>query len=184
MPQAIAHFLIPALIVSIIRDFFVKKKFSLHYVLIAGLAGVLPDIDIAISVVLNFLGKEGWNVHKTFTHSLFIPVLLFAVFLVLNLTDSKNKIFSIGKQKLKLSWIFLMLSLGILIHILLDALFGSGAFFFYPFGGFNYSMDYGVDLIKYLPYELQEWAMPVLDGAMFIVWIFYLEIKHKISDFI
>tara|TARA_Y100000310_G_scaffold345426_1_gene464826 strand:+ start:6318 stop:6482 length:165 start_codon:yes stop_codon:yes gene_type:complete len=49
MPQAVTHILIPILLVSLLRDLFVKrgKKFSSHYILIAGLGGVLPDIDIA-----------------------------------------------------------------------------------------------------------------------------------------
>jgi len=49
MPQAVTHILAPILLVSIFRDFCLRKKdkkhFSLHYVLIAGLGGILPDID-------------------------------------------------------------------------------------------------------------------------------------------
>lgn len=188
MPQVIAHFLIPAFIVSIIRDFYLKKggrkKFPLHYVLIAGIGGILPDIDIAVSVLLNFIGVEGWNIHKTFTHSLFFPLIFLLLFFILRPVNLKAKICNLTRHKLRLSTIFLMLFIGIVIHILLDALFGSGAFLINPVGGFEDNMDYGIDLISYLPEKLQEWSMPILDGVLFLIWIIYLELKHKISDFI
>ena len=41
MPLAVTHILIPAILADIYRDHFAKKKFSLHYVYIAGLAGLL-----------------------------------------------------------------------------------------------------------------------------------------------
>ena len=47
MPQAAAHILITIILIALIRDFYIrkKKKFPLHYVLIAGLGGILPDLD-------------------------------------------------------------------------------------------------------------------------------------------
>ena len=62
MPQAVTHILVPIILLSIIRDKIVSKNkkahFPLHYVLIAGLAGGLPDIDILISLFLNSVGVE------------------------------------------------------------------------------------------------------------------------------
>ena len=184
MPQAVTHILIPILIVAIFRDFYLKKKdkksFPLHYVLIAGLGGILVDIDIIISVLFYFIGAENWNVHKTFTHSLFFPIFLFVLFLVLRPAHAKAKICNIGRHKLKLRVIFLMLALGSLIHIILDSFFGEQAFFLYPFS----SVDYGINLFGYLPESLQGLAAPLLDGVLLVIWILYLELKHKISDFI
>ncbi len=188
MPQAVAHILIPVLIVSLIRDFYLKKRdrktFPLHYVWIAGIGGILPDIDILISIFLNVFGVSNWNIHKTILHSLFFPAIFLILFFILRNVDIKAKICNITRHKLKLSTISLMLAIGITIHILLDALFGSGAFFFYPIGGLDLSMDFGIDLIRNLPTDLIEWAMPILDGVLFIVWVTYLELKHKISNFI
>jgi len=53
MPNVVTHFVLTAVIIAVIRDFYFKKKyvdnhrqiFPLHYVLIAGLAGILPDFD-------------------------------------------------------------------------------------------------------------------------------------------
>lgn len=184
MPQAVAHILIPILLVAIFRDFYLKKKskkhFPLHYVLLAGLGGVLSDIDIPISIILNLIGIENWNIHKTFTHSLFFPILLLVISLPLKLIHKDAKICNLTRHKLHLSTIFLMLALGAASHILLDSVFGEQAFFFYPFS----MQDFGINLISYLPLELQELAMPTLDGILLVIWIVYLEVKHKISDFV
>jgi len=184
MPQAVTHILIPILIVSLIRDFYIRKKdkkyFPLHYVLIAGIGGVLPDIDIIFSIILNLSGSTTWNVHKTFTHSLFFPIILFALFLILKPVNIRTKICNLGKHNLKLSIIMLMLSLGVLIHIGLDSIFGEMAYFFYPFS----LQDYGVNILSYLPISLQGLVIPTLDGILLVIWLVYLELKHKISDFI
>ncbi len=184
MPQAVTHILFPILLMAIIRDFYLRKKdkkhFPLHYVLFAGLGGVLPDVDIPISFVLNFLGISGWNIHKTFTHSLFFPLIFFALFLILRHSHEKAKICNLGRHKLKLSLIFLMCAIGITAHIFLDALAGEMVYFFYPFS----PHDYSINLISNLPEELRSFAMPTLDGILLVIWLVYLELKHKISDFI
>ena len=57
MPYAVTHILIALIVADVIRDYVVKnkKKFTLHYVLIAGIAGLLPDADTIIYLVLNML---------------------------------------------------------------------------------------------------------------------------------
>ena len=184
MPYAVAHILVPIILVALFRDFYLKsrdrKEFPLHYVLLAGLGGVLPDIDLPISVVLNFLGFASWNVHKTFTNSLLFPVIFLLLFLVLLPVHKKARICNLTRHKLKLSIIFLIVAIGSLIHIFLDALVGGQAFFFYPFS----IHDYGLYLTEYLPKELQALSLPLLDGIFLVIWIAYLEVKHKISDFI
>ncbi|OIO43770.1 hypothetical protein AUJ64_01655 [Candidatus Pacearchaeota archaeon CG1_02_39_14] len=73
-----------------------------------------------------------------------------------------------------------MSSIGILFHILLDSIFGESAFFFYPLSMANY----GIDILSFLPQSVIPWAIPTLDGILLVIWIVYLELKHKISDFI
>ena len=184
MPLLVTHILAPILLVAIIRDFYLKKrnkrKFPLHYVLIAGLGGVLPDIDIIFSIFLYLLRITEWDIHKTFTHSLFFVVSLFFLFLIFKPVHAKAKICNIGRHKLKLSTIFLMLSIGSLIHIILDMIFGEPAYLSYPL----YNKDYGINLVTYLPSGIQNLALPTLDGILLVLWLIYLELKHKISDFI
>lgn len=184
MPQAVTHILVAILIIALFRDFYLKKndrkKFPLHYVLIGGIGGVLPDIDIVFSVFLKFFEVSGWNIHKTFTHSIFFPICFLVLFLIFLPLHERIKICKVGKHKLKLDLIFLVLGIGAVIHILLDGLVGGPAYFFYPFS----KVDYGLYLTNYLPTDLQFLSLPLIDGILLVVWIVYLELKHKISDFI
>lgn len=168
MPYAVTHILIPILLIAVFRDFYLrtkeKKHFPLHYVLLAGLGGVLPDIDIPISFLLNFAGIQSWNIHRLFTHSPIFPISLFILFLIFSTFHSKARVCNLTRHQLKLSVIFLMLSFGALVHIILDLAF-----------------PYFVNLF---PLEINYLIAPTLDGVFLVIWIIYLELKHKISDFI
>ena len=184
MPQAVTHILVPIILIALFRDYYLRnkyrKEFPLHYVLIAGIGGVLPDIDLIFSVFLNLFGIPEWNIHKTFTHSLFFPIIFFVLFLVLKPINEKAKICNLTRHKLKLSLIFLMISIGVLMHNFLDALIGGPAYLFYPFS----SVNYAINLTNYLPKDLQGLFPALLDGILLVIWIAYLELKHKISDFV
>lgn len=175
MPQAVTHILIAIIIADVIRDHVIKdrKKFSLHYVLIAGIAGLLPDIDIALYWILHFFGYNLNEVHRTFTHTIFFPALF--VILALVFWKSKKRIY-----KLKPKIIFLMIALGTFIHLILDSLLSGGVKLFYPLSNFHI----GLNLVGMLPYPLSDIALPCLDAALLVLWIIHEEIKHKISDFI
>ncbi|MBI2452167.1 metal-dependent hydrolase [Candidatus Pacearchaeota archaeon] len=184
MPQAVTHILFPILLISIFRDFYLrkneKKKFPLHYVLIAGIGGVLPDIDIIISIFLNLFSLSNWNVHKTLTHSIFFPLVFIILFLILKPIKANAKICNLTRHNLKLSTVFLMLAIGTIIHISLDSIFGEQAFFLYPFS----SKDYGINIVGFINNDIQGFIIPSLDGILLVIWLIYLELKHKISDFI
>ena len=172
MPLAVTHILVPLVLVDIYRDYISKKKFNIRYVLIAGLAGLLPDIDILIGWFLNiFKYFDISQLHRTFTHTLFFPLAFLILFL---LTKNYNpKI--IKKQKLKLNYIFLATAFGILIHILLDALF-SGPIQIFPdvFFGFNL-----------IPLDsFQGTFFQGLDAIILVLWLIHEELKHRISDYI
>ena len=182
MPYAVTHILVPILLVSLFRDFVLKpgkRKFPLHYVLIAGLGGVLPDIDIVFSVFLRMIGQSDWWVHKTFTHSLFFPLAFLLVALLLKPFHTKAVVCTRRGHKLHLTIISLMLAFGTFIHIILDLLFGEQAYLFYPF----YLVNWGINLFSLsgLPWPN---TAALIDGILLVIWIVYLELKHKISDFI
>ena len=168
MPYAVTHILIPILLAAIFRDFYLRKRdrksFPLHYVLVAGLGGVLPDIDIPISFVLNYFGVANWNIHRLFTHSFIFPAIFFILFLAFSKVNTRAKICNITKHKLKLSLLFIMISFGTLTHILLDNSF--------------------IYFLNVFPQEIRHWIPATLDGILLVLWIVYLELKHKISDFI
>ncbi len=179
MPYAVIHILIPLILVSILRDLR-KKKFSLHYAFIAGFGGILPDIDILISIALNAFGVLDWNIHKTFTHTLFFPLIFLALFLATLPINKKARVCNIGRHKLTISLIFLALTFGTLTHIALDTILGAPSYLLYPFSDTNYSLD----IFGWVSNEIYPLVFPLMDGFMFILWLIYLEWKHKISDFI
>ena len=181
MPQAVAHFLIPALLAALFRDYYIKKqdkrKFPLHYVLIAGLGGVLPDLDVAAFWVLYFFGFTVDEVHRGITHTLLFVV----IFAVIGIFTRRTHFSSLRKHKLNLGVIFFLLAFGIFTHIALDAaIAGHNIRPLYPFS----SQEVNFDLVNYLPYDLRSLAAPTFDAIFLLVWIVYLELKHKISDFI
>jgi len=172
MPLAVTHILVPLVLADIYRDYISKKRFNIRYVLIAGLAGLLPDIDILIGWVLNiFKYFDISQLHRTFTHTLFFPLAFLILFL---LTENYNPKF-IKRQKLKLNYIFLATAFGVLIHILLDALF-SGPVYILP------NIRFGFNLIPLDSFQGTFFAG--LDAIIIVIWLIHEELKHRISDYI
>ncbi len=179
MPNAVTHFLIPTILVAIFRDFYLKKRdkrmFPLHYVLIAGLGGLLMDTDYIIYYIVKFLGFD-FPSHRIFFHNLFFPLL----FLALGLLFIGVKNAELGKHKLKLSTIFFIICFASLTHLALDAIVIGKIVPFYPFSMYAF----GLDLVKKLPEILQGSIIPIIDAVLLAGWMIWIEVRHKISDFI
>jgi len=175
MPQVVFHIVFAMLVAEFIREYIVKnkKKFPIHYVFIAGLAGILPDLDMAAFWILYFFKFTISEVHRTFTHTLFIPLF----FVLLAFITWKLKIGEIGKRHMTLHNIFLMIALGWLLHLVLDATIAGIIRPFYPFSEFAV----GLNLINYLPEALRSLFIPCLDAAIFILWLCWMEYRHKLS---
>jgi membrane-bound metal-dependent hydrolase YbcI (DUF457 family) len=178
MPQAVTHFLIPVILLELFRDFFVKNKksFPIHYIFIGGLAGLIPDLDIAVYYILSFFGFTIQEVHRTFSHTLFLPLLF--IILALCFWNFKGK--GLGKHHLKLRNIFFVIAFGTFLHLLLDAVISGGIMPFYPLSTYSF----GLNLISLFPPLWQNTIMPTLDAILLILWMIYIEITHKISDII
>jgi len=179
MPQVVTHILFPLILLAFFKDYYDKRhknKFHLRYVLIAGIAGILPDLDIAAFWILNSFGFSIQEVHRTIAHAIFIPLIFFILFLVTKPLNLKPT----GKKQLRWPIIFLMISVGSFLHLFLDAILQGYVMPLSPFSSFSI----GLNLFGYLPSQLQGIAAPSLDGGLMILWLIYLEWKHKISDFI
>jgi membrane-bound metal-dependent hydrolase YbcI (DUF457 family) len=180
MVQAVTHVLVTIILLSIFRDVFFKgnkrEKFPLHYVLIGGIAGILPDIDVAAYYILSFFGFTLNEVHRTFSHNIFV-ILLF-ILLGLLFMGFKNK--ELGKHHLKLSNIFFVISFGVFMHLFLDALVAGVILPFYPFSSYYI----GFNIIRFLPDAWESSFLPSLDAVLLVLWLVYMEVKHKVSDFI
>ncbi len=70
MPYAVTHVILTIVIADLYRDYAAKKKFPMIYVLIAGIAGLLPDLDIPALWAFNFVFGTNYNFHRIYTHSL------------------------------------------------------------------------------------------------------------------
>ena len=179
MPYAVTHFLIPAILVALFRDFYLRKKdkrrFPLHYVLIAGLGGLAVDLDYIIYYGIMLFGFD-FPSHRIFFHNLFFPL----VFLILGFlfVGVRNK--ELGKHKLKLSTIFFVICFAAITHLILDAIVMGNIVPFYPFSEYGF----GLDLVRRLPELLQNSIVPIIDAVLLAGWMIWIEVRHKISDYV
>jgi hypothetical protein len=174
MPHAVAHVLIVMILLELYREYCSKKSFPLRYVLIGGLAGLLPDLDVAIFYALSFFGFGYFEVHRVFLHTLLIPLILMV--LAVFSWNFKSKI--LGKQNLKLRNIFLVIAFGVTMHILLDSILAS-IVPLYPLSSYTI----GLNLINFVPLVWRDTILPSIDAVLLVLWLIYLEAKHKISSF-
>jgi membrane-bound metal-dependent hydrolase YbcI (DUF457 family) len=160
MPLAVTHILIPVILVDTLRDRIIKKKniLSNKFVLLAGLAGLLPDIDLPISLIL------GVDLHRTITHSIIIPLTFLFLFLVF-------------LKKEKYSKIFLMFFIGFSFHILLDLIFGE-VYILFPFSFEGYYLN-----LTHFSNLLMQELYTMIDAILLFFWLIHEELEHKISDY-
>lgn len=175
MPYTVTHILVPLILIGLYRDYIVRKKFPLYYVFIGGIAGILPDLDVLIFYFLSFFGVEFTDVHRTFSHTLFLP-LIFVILGLLTFNVGKR----IRKHNLKLNTLFYMIAFGSFIHLILDAIFSGQIMPFYPLSYHTL----GFNIVDLAPFSWRPSLLPILDAILLILWLCYLEIKHKISDFV
>ena len=174
MPLSVTHIILTIIAVDLVRDYFLKdhkRYFTLHTILIAGIGGILPDIDIPINWFFNFIGYSfDFLRHRGATHTLFFALIFIIPAVIL-----------LKKEKHKQSMNFFVLSFGILFHLLLDFVIGGGAregaMWLWPISNHLYTLD----LIG--RFDLS--ALPAaLDAIILLLWLWHEEAKHKIKDFI
>jgi len=180
MTQTATHLIVALVLAQLIRDFWLnkkdKKKFPLYYVLLAGIAGLIPDLDVVAYWVMYFFGFSLEAVHRTFSHNLFVPLIL--IFLGIVSTNWKGRQFF--ERNFKWNYVFYILAFGVVVHLILDAIIAGFVMPFYPISDFMI----GLNLVSFLPAGLQDLLLPSLDAAVLVLWLVYLEFKHKISSFI
>ena len=168
MPQAVMHVLLAIIVLDIFRDYVVKnkKEIPLHFIFIGGVAGMLPDIDIPIFwLVNNIMGIQVEWFHRTFSHSIFFPL----IFLILSI--------ALLKFNRRHSLLSAIISFGITFHLLLDSIFEGYIMPLYPLT----SNAVGINLLT--SFGLNE-IVPGIDAIILILWLWHEEKRHKISDFI
>ncbi|MBS3092739.1 metal-dependent hydrolase [Candidatus Pacearchaeota archaeon] len=181
MPYAATHILAAILLAELFRHYVIKnnKIFPRYYILIAAIGGILPDFDFGIFYTLSLFGF-GFSIeeiHRTFLHTLFVPLLLFIIGFIAMIFNVKLK--EISKHHLKIPIVFYILAIGSLLHLILDATFFGEITPFYPFSSFSV----GLNILYTLPLSWRGSFLPALDGVLLVLWILWLEFKLKISNY-
>ncbi|MEN7982254.1 MAG: metal-dependent hydrolase [Nanoarchaeota archaeon] len=178
MAYAVTHMLVAIVAVELFRKFVVKnnKIFPRYYILVAAIAGLIPDLDIAAYYVLYFFGFTLEQVHRTFMHSAFIPLGLSLIGLFIYKTGIRHP--ELRKRHLKLSTIFFIFAIGTIIHLILDMIYGKIPPL-YPF----IQTTIGLGLLHKFPKALQELISATIDGILFLGWLMWLQFKLKIDNY-
>jgi len=201
MPLAVTHVLVPIILLEFFRDRIpkVRKFFSRKYVFLAGIAGLLPDMDLPMCMLLAAMGQTtpATDVgHRVFLHNIWIPLGFLAFFLLfyyvlpratrpkrLNL-ESKQ-----GRQKKQsmhsfetFGKIFLILFFAWSIHLALDAILTGHVMPFYPLNDYtlNYNLVQKVESATGISMLTIEVSM---DALLLLLWLWHEEFTHKIVDY-
>lgn len=164
MAFSVTHVLIVIVILDFFRHYvFGKKNFPRYLLVIGGIAGLFPDIDLPLQWLSQLFTSNKLLWHGTFTHSIFIPIILLLIGIILHY-----------KNKIKLSRIFYVISTGWFIHLILDCIYGGEPkLFFYPF--------------HYIPSIFFNWNIyahaDAIDAIILILWLLHEELHNKIKDY-
>ncbi len=173
MPLAVTHVLLTIIIVDLYRDYVTKHKkyFTLHTVFLAGLGGLLPDLDVPLNWIFSTFGYQSELLkHGGIFHTPFFGLIFLVPAIIL-----------LYKKKHKFSTYFFVISFGIFLHIFLDFVLGGGAhngvMMLWPLSSAGYKIHLlNIFGLSNLP--------AAIDAIILLLWLYHEEIKHKIRDFI
>jgi hypothetical protein len=175
MPFAVTHVILTIIIIDIFRDYIAKKRFSMWFVLIGGVAGLLPDIDLPITWIWNFISNTSISFHRLYTHSILWPLILLIIGIIINsLNKAEYTIFKWDVPKHKIFLFFIMLSFGWFFHIFLDCMLAAdGLLNFLP----------GIPL-SFCPSAFSNESLMGLDAIILVLWLIHEQWKHEIKDYV
>ena len=168
MPAAVTHVIVAIVIVDLFRKYVLKKKnFPLYLILIVGIAGLLPDLDILFYWIFNLItGVQIFEVHRLFSHTLLIPFIAFVI--------------AVGVWTFwtKFAHILFAFSAGYTIHLVLDSTLSGKLALLYPLT----TMQYGLNLI---PGSILSGTFYLgLDAIILISWLVYEYFAKNIKDYV
>jgi len=163
MAFAATHVILAMVITDLYRDYLAPKKFPTKYVLIAGIFGLLPDVDIPLGWIYSMASGHAVDLHGTFMHSVLFGVAL-AVAAMLCYEVFKKPKAGLG---------FAVASFGWLFHLALDCALSPHRIFL-PLSAVACPAFFDVSAE----------AMTALDAIILLAWLIHEEWKHKIRDYI
>lgn len=175
MPYAVAHVILTIVIADIYRDYFARKKFPMVYVLLAGIAGLLPDADIPFGWAYNFIFGTSYNFHRWYTHSLlYVIVFFFIAMMVSFFGKGKYRFFRWNVPKQAIIMFFLAMSFGWLMHITLDCGLAADGFL-----NLMPSMP-----LAFCPHPWSNQAILGFDAIILVLWLIHEQYRHDIKDYL
>jgi len=165
MPNAVTHVLLALILLSFFRHHIVKRKdFPLYLVLIGGIAGLLPDIDVLIYWFTSGIFTLS-EVHRLFTHNFIIPIVIFLIGLI------------VWKYKDKVGKVFMAVGFGWFLHVWLDGFFSGTVYPLYPFT----NLSWGLNLFPSTIFSGSLYAG--IDAILLIGWLVYEYWQHNIKEY-
>ncbi len=163
MALAVTHIILTIVFLDFFRHYISgTKKFPRYLLVVGGIAGLAPDIDLPLSWIYNLLTNANINFHGTFTHSLIFPVISLGIALILH-----------HKKQMKWAKIFYVISAGLTLHSILDCTFGGYRTFLWPFW--------------ITPSFCPQWGInsyaSSIDAIILIAWLLHEELHKKIKDY-
>lgn len=174
MPFAVAHVLVPIILVDLIRDHVFKKPKLLpnRYVFLAGVAGLITDAALPIVVALNNFFKMGIPSHRLMLHNIWLPLSFLAFF----------AIFQYIVKDRKFALVFLMLFTGTSIHLILDAVLTGDVMPLYPLNTETVNWNL-IGYISSISGISMTTILVSMDAMLLLFWLWHEEYEHHISDY-
>ena len=164
MAYSVTHILLVIVLLDLFRHYiFGKKKFPRYLLVVGGIAGLLPDIDIPLGWIYNLFTETTVNLHGNFTHSIFFPLIFLVAAGILHY-----------QKNMKWAKISYVISVGLLMHLILDCMFGGYSTFLWPLAiNTGFCPQWGIS----------GYAQSI-DAIILVVWLVHEEIHNKIKDYI
>lgn len=143
--------------------------------LIGGIAGLLPDIDVPLQWMATSFVGEAVTLHRILTHSLVFVAAFLVIALFFHLQKHKKLVFSAGKISYgNIALFFTVIAAGWLTHIALDC---------------SVAWDYNLTWFPGIPlgfclHPFSGEALLGLDAIILVLWLIHEEWARKIKDFI
>jgi membrane-bound metal-dependent hydrolase YbcI (DUF457 family) len=164
MPFSVTHMLIPMILLDVLRDNILKikkKRLPNKYILIAGLAGLLPDIDIPLSFLFG-----SFFAHRTITHTVWLPLSFLLLSSILYLLKKRDW-----------SLVFLMCFIGTSLHIILDVVTAGSIALLYPVSSTMFSVNLiGTKNVMFV--------YSIMDAVILWLWFLRMSMKKKIPNIV
>ena len=163
MALSVTHVIGAIFVLDIFRHYvFGKKSFPRYLLIIGGIAGLFPDIDLPLGWFLSFLFQTDFHLHGLFTHSFLFPMLFLIAALLFHC-----------RNNLKWAKIFYVIAAGWLLHLVMDCLLsGMDKLFFWPFTYPNLC-----------PLWHSSNLTASIDAIILVLWLVHEELHHKIKDY-